>query len=266
VLALLDERTGSRTEVRPGRDGVLRIAAHIPSGRREPGDVTAWRVLALADLVARVAELRGAQALLAAVFPDSVPGELTDVERAVGSLGVHPPAARASLAEAGASLDGPLDVHVMAGAAASRGAAARDTADAGDRAIDVRCGALNLDADLLPAGENDMLGIRLTFLSVTYGEDVNVDRTALATAVDGLTNSRRLVAQWAESPSSPIPEHTASAVRAAFEELDTSLVIRLLRDLADDAGTAPGAKFEAYAFADRILALDLVREIGRYPS
>jgi len=236
---------------------VLRVAAHIPPGPPAPGDITTCRVLLAADLVARTAELHGTQVLTAVVFADAVPEQLTDLERLAGEMGVHPPAARNGLAGAGASLDGPFDLHATA---------APDAAGSSESGIVLRCGSVHIDPEEMRAGRYDVLAVRLALLSVPPGEDVVLGATALGNALDGLTNSRREVAHWAESPSKPMPERLVSALRAAFDELDTALAIGLLRDLADDAGIAAGAKFEAFAFADRILGVDLAREIGHSPS
>jgi hypothetical protein len=40
-------------------------------------------------------------------------------------------------------------------------------------------------------------------------------------------------------------------------------VLALLRDLADDDSVPAGARFETFLYADRILGLDLPRDIGR---
>jgi hypothetical protein len=39
--------------------------------------------------------------------------------------------------------------------------------------------------------------------------------------------------------------------------------LALLRGLAPDASVPAGAKFETFVYADRILGLDLAREVGR---
>jgi hypothetical protein len=39
--------------------------------------------------------------------------------------------------------------------------------------------------------------------------------------------------------------------------------LTLLRDLAEDASVPAGAKFETFVYTDRILGLDLARDIGR---
>jgi hypothetical protein len=40
-------------------------------------------------------------------------------------------------------------------------------------------------------------------------------------------------------------------------------VLALLRDLAANANVSAGAKFKTFVYADRILGLDLAREVGR---
>ena len=71
------------------------------------------------------------------------------------------------------------------------------------------------------------------------------------------------MAEWAESPSRPVPAQIAETVRSAFDDLDTVSVLALLRGLASDADLPPGVKFETFLYADRILGLDLPRDIGR---
>ena len=55
----------------------------------------------------------------------------------------------------------------------------------------------------------------------------------------------------------------AETARAAFDDLDTVSALALLRRLESDASLPAGARFETFAFADRILGLDLARDIGR---
>ena len=55
----------------------------------------------------------------------------------------------------------------------------------------------------------------------------------------------------------------AEAVRAAFSDLDTVSTLGLLGGLAQDASVPAGTEFETFVYADRILGLDLAREVGR---
>ena len=71
------------------------------------------------------------------------------------------------------------------------------------------------------------------------------------------------MAYWAESPSRPIPTPIAKLAGAAFGHLNTVSALTLLRGLVGDARVPAGAKFETFVYADRILGLDLPREIGQ---
>ena len=54
---------------------------------------------------------------------------------------------------------------------------------------------------------------------------------------------------------------------AAYDDdLDTPRALQVLRRLERDADVADGAKFEAFAHLDRLLGLDLVRDVGRAPA
>ena len=58
-----------------------------------------------------------------------------------------------------------------------------------------------------------------------------------------------------------------SDFNAAFDDdLDTPAALRVLRSLEKDSEIPPGAKFETFAHADRLLGLDLARDIGREPA
>lgn len=74
---------------------------------------------------------------------------------------------------------------------------------------------------------------------------------------------RLRVAQWAESPSRPVPAQIAETVQSAFGDLNTVSALALLRGLEADPDVPAGAKFETFLYADRILGLDLPRDIGR---
>jgi cysteinyl-tRNA synthetase len=71
------------------------------------------------------------------------------------------------------------------------------------------------------------------------------------------------VAEWAQSPSKPMPPPITGTVQAAFADLDTVSLLALLRGLAADASVPAGTKFETFVYADRVLGLDLPRSIGR---
>lgn len=109
----------------------------------------------------------------------------------------------------------------------------------------------------------DPLALRLAFLQHRYRQQMNLTWAVIEGAATTLTRWRTRVAEWATEPSAPIPaawlEDFQSAVR---DDLDTPRALQLLHAVERDSG-APGAKFEFFAYADRILGLDLVRDVGR---
>jgi len=262
VIRLLDARTGSPAEVRPAQPGVLRICAHAPAAAGS--GMTALRVLLVADLLARTAELGGLQTLTAVQLAGPSPGRAAAIEGDAAALGIHPPAAHGACGDAPALLGGQVDVHV-AGDDAGMGP--------GPAGLFARVGTAYLaGADdypgpaggrLFAGSRGGPLAVRLALMSFPGHHPADVDDGALAQADGTLGSWRQHVARWAESPSRPIPGPIAEAARAAFSDLDTVSALALLRGLLPDADVPAGAKFETFVYADRILGLDLAREVGR---
>ena len=258
---MLDARTGSPTEVRPARPGVLRVCAHVQQAEAGSG-ITALRVLLVADLLARTAELTGLQVLTALEISGPLAGQAAALESDASALGIHPPAARTGPRDAPSSLGGPIDVRVLgqgadqdlAGLIVSVGAAHLGWTDSRREAA----------AGRLPAGDgHDPLAVRLALMSFPSHQPADLTDGVLGGARETLAYWRQRVALWAESPSQPMPAHIADAASAAFSDLDTASALTLLRGLAPDAGMPAGAKFETFVYADRVLGLDLARDIGR---
>ncbi len=118
-----------------------------------------------------------------------------------------------------------------------------------------------------PGGLADLLvdptALRLSLLSVPRGTPVRLDPAGLAEAARTLAGWRRAVAEWSRQPSRPVPEEVRVRLRAAWEDdLDLPGVLAVLRDVADAPGLPDGARFETYVYADRLLALDLARDLG----
>lgn len=248
MLRLLDAGNRRYVEVKPARAGLLRVCAHAPQA---PGaaDLTGLRVLLVADLLTRAAELHHLQVLTVLTFAGQLPGQPADFEQAAGAFGMYP-AARASHGDARAALDGPIDVHLVSGPGTAEGLA-------------VPVGAARTERPAHDILRSDPLAVRLALLSVPYHQPADLTDGQLAEAGDTARLWRRRVAGWAESPSRPMPAATASAIRSAIDDLDTVRVLALLNDLSLDAGAPAGAKFETFLYADRILALDLPSEIGQ---
>jgi hypothetical protein len=263
MVRLLDARTGSYAEVRPARRGLLRVCAHVPGTAGET-DITWLRVLLVADLLARTAELQDLQVLTILAFTDQASAQVAAFERAADALGIHPPSARASWPESHTSPGGPVDVHLDAREA---------DIDGSQSGLAVRVGTARLPraddhsevaaSDMLTGPGRDPLAARLALLCVPYQQPADLTEGALADAQETIARWRRQVADWAESPSRPIPARIAETTRTAFGDLDTVATLALLRDLAMDDGMPPGAKFETFVYTDRVLGLDLPRDIGR---
>jgi hypothetical protein len=266
MLRLLDARSDSYVEVRPARRGLLRVCAHVPGTAGET-DITWLRVLLAADLLGRTAELDGLQVLTVLAFAGQASAQLAAFERAADALGIHPPAARASVPESHTSAGGPIDVHLDAQDAQDAGV------DSGRPGLVARVGAAQLSwaddhgeaamAGVLAGPGSDPLAARLALVSVPYYQPADLTEGMLADAQETIAHWRSRVAEWAESPSRPIPARIADTIRARFSDLDTVAAIALLRDLAADDGVPAGARFETFVYADRVLGLDLPRDIGR---
>jgi hypothetical protein len=100
-------------------------------------------------------------------------------------------------------------------------------------------------------------------MSVPRQQSAEITVATLAGAARILNEWRHRLADWAKFPSHRIPESVQAAFLAAFESLDAIAVLSTLSLLATDETTPPGARFEASVYADRVLGLDLPRDIGR---
>lgn len=233
------------------------MCAHVPEAAGR-SDLAGLRVLLVADLLARTAELRDWQVLTALACQDSDPAQLAVLERAADALNIHPPAVRAGPDEARASLGGPIDVDLVGDAVGI---------DGDQSGLVVRVGPVR-PREAGPLGESaadqpDPLAIRLAMLSFPYHQSADLTEGVLAQARQTLAHWRRRVAEWARLPSRPIPEPVADRLRIALDDLDTAAALALLQSLEPDDDVPTGARFETFVYADRILGLDLPREIGR---
>jgi hypothetical protein len=204
------------------------------------------------------------QVLTAWAFAGQPGEQVTAWERGIAALGIHPPAARVGPGAAQPSPDGPVDVHVAAGRAAVAPVQSGVVVPVG--AVHLRQdGGRGEEAaeDLLAAHGRDPLAVRLALIRYPYHQPVGLTEGALDGADGTIGDWRRGVAGWAQSPSRPMPAPVAAKVRDAFAELDTVSVLAVLQDVASDDGVPGGAKFETFVYADRLLGLDLARDIGR---
>ena len=116
------------------------------------------------------------------------------------------------------------------------------------------------------AARCDPLALRLALLSTRYREQTDLSWDLITGADRTLQRWRWAVAGWAESPSAPIDPATRSAVLdACDDDLDTPRALEVLRAF-ENSEASDGSKFETFAWADRLLGLDLARLVGQSPA
>lgn len=271
MLRIADTRTGHLMEIPAAPRHLLRSCVHLPALGTGTGiGPVHLRVPLVGDVLARTAELNGLQVVTVLTTPELTPDQTRALDRVMAVLGIHPPAA-VGAHHPDAALGGPADVHVVAQGA--------DTGDAtGGGRIEVgRVSTVLLEEgvpdpghllspdrpDVLVPETADPLAVRLLLLHRPYATPVTVTGAALAEARGTLRQWRRQVADWAQDPSRPIPADLLRESHAALvEDLDVAAVLDLLADVAGRSDVPPGAKFETFAHLDRVLGLDLVRDVG----
>jgi hypothetical protein len=246
VLRFRDDRTGSLTELTLDPSVPLRVCVDGDSCGAEFG-LRAVRVLLVADVLVRIAELSGLQVVAVLAAAGGPPAGL---ERAVAALDLHPLPVADRAGEAAALLGGQVHVRVAASGAGP-----------GDGVL---IGVGPAEGPIPGSRTGDPLALRLALLGYPYRQPVKLTEAALAGARDTAGRWRHAVAKWATEPSRPIPAETAHRISVAFDnDLDTPAALDVLVNLELDGEAPAGAKFETFAFADRVLGLELVREIGR---
>ncbi|MER7491356.1 hypothetical protein ABT033_01695 [Streptomyces pharetrae] len=246
MLRIIDAGTGEVVEAAPARRGLTRVEAHAPGL-----DPTALRVLLVADLLVRALELGGTPVwgLLRAERPQ------TELRAAADTLGIRPLEDRA---QAGPGLGERQVLHVIA-----EGAAAPDGVRVGVAAVEPARPAHAPGEETQALLGGDPAVLRLALLARPRREPVRLDAEALAEAGRTLGRWRRAVAGWAREPSRPVPEEVRGRLRAAWEDdLDVPGVLRVLRRVENEPELPDGARFETYVYADRLLGLDLARDLG----
>lgn len=259
MLRIIDAGTGEPVEAAPARRGLTRVEAHAPGL-----DPTALRVLLVADVLVRALELGGTPVwgLLAGKR------QRTELRAAATALGVRPLEDRTT---AGPGLGERQVLHVVAeGAAAPEGVrvGVAVVEAPGEREVP---GAREvpdspLGPSLGPLLDGDPAVLRLALLSRRRSEPVRLEAGGLDEARRTLDRWRRAVAEWARQPSRPVPDEVRARLRAAWEDdLDVPGVLRVLRWVEGEPELPDGARFETYVHADRLLGLDLARDLGALP-
>ncbi|MCQ9132492.1 hypothetical protein [Streptomyces hilarionis] len=245
MLRIIDARTGEPALAAPVRRGLTRVQAHA-SGY----GAASLRVLLVADLLVRALELGGTPAWL------QLTGDRDQAELRAGAtaLGMHPFEDGRDLA---AGVGEAQILHVVGEGGRSPDDGVRifvAPVEGCPATVDARRAVPDADPAVL----------RLALLSAPRAEPLRLDATALAEARDTLARWRRAVADWARQPSRPVPEELRARLRAAWDDdLDVPAVLNVLRSVGDAGpGLAAGARFETYAYADRLLGLELTRDLG----
>ncbi|MEE1753534.1 hypothetical protein [Streptomyces sp. SP18CS02] len=269
MLRIVDTRTGHLVEIPSVSRHVLSVCVHPPVGDAGIG-MTDVRVLLVGDVLARTAELHGLESRTFLTTPDLSHERARELERAMSALGVHPPLTAGARHTNGTPCAA-ADVHVHA-----YGSAARDAGDgvrvevgrvgpvAGeggdpDRARLLAPGPLDAAA---PEG-TDPLAVRMLLLGHAYRAPVTVTGTALEEARRTLGRWRQMVADWAQEPSRPVPADVLRHAHAVLaDDLGVPAVLDALVAVAARADVPAGARFETFALLDRVLGLDLAREVG----
>ncbi|RPE45626.1 hypothetical protein EDD90_8915 [Streptomyces sp. Ag109_O5-1] len=247
VLRILDAKTGETVPAAPARRALTRVEAHA-SGY----DLTALRVLLTTDLLLRALEIGGTP-VLPLLTADRHQAEL---HAAATTLGIRP-------FEDGRDLSSGLGeaqvVHVAAEGVTVPGAGA-----SGAGVSVAVASASGPDADVLNQLADPAV-LRLALLDAPRGTAVHLGAGALDEAGRRLGRLRQSVAHWARSPSRPVPEKVRGRLRDAWEDdLDVPGVLAVLRWMENQPEIPDGARFETCAYADRLLALDLTRDLGRF--
>ncbi|MEU6575739.1 hypothetical protein [Streptomyces sp. NPDC046805] len=246
MLRIIDARTGEPVPVPPARRGLTRVEAHV-SGP----DTSSLRVLLVADLLVRALELGGTP-VWSTLTGDREPAEL---RAAALALGIRPFEDARDLA------GGPGEaqtVRVMGEGDDSvpPGTVMRVAPVAGEAGAGVSPASVG---GSLP----DPAALRLALLSAPRTSPVRIDAAALDDAASTLAQWRRAVAAWARQPSRPVPDDVRRRLHGAWEDdLDVPAVLGVLRWVENSADLPDGARFETYAYADRLLGLELTRDLG----
>jgi len=236
---LYDADAGRLVEVRPAVHRLLRVRA-----------VGGLRVLLVADLLRRAAERRGWRVALAR--------DDADVAADLGTLNVHP----ASEALPGNA----ADVEIRSTRRDHEGLSRSEAGQSFTIMVVVEHAEVvthELEPLRVGLAMPDPLALRLALLGVHHRRPAEVGGPVLQEAEATLRRWRARVAGWAEEPSRPMCAEYVQNVYAAYDDdLETPSALRELHGLEHDESIPAGSKFEAFVHLDRLLGLDLARDVG----
>ncbi|MFF2847336.1 hypothetical protein ACFVT5_13465 [Streptomyces sp. NPDC058001] len=257
-MTITDGRTHHAVALPTRRGRLLRMCVHMPVNDGSPGP-TAARVLVTADVLLRSVEATGRQMDWVVEVPDATATEQTEAVRVLAaSLGAHPPSGFTAEGGAREALGAPADVDVFG-----------DGRRNAEQGLWLEVGTVRQvgTPESQPERDADLLAVRLDLLGRPYHRAATLMRRTLDDAERTLTRWRGRVARWACAPSQPVPEEYRSrAATALATDLATPAVLNLLLRAESAEDLPDGAKFETFAQLDRILGLELAREVGRVPA
>ncbi|MFD3559671.1 hypothetical protein ACFWVU_08365 [Streptomyces sp. NPDC058686] len=236
---------------------VVRIGVPValPEGGEALSDV---RAMLVADVLTRVLELSGTIAYTGLICPDGADERRAALQARAAGLGMHPAAAHGDERSVEGELGGHFAVRV------SRSEDAPEDVD-GD-VIRLAVGDAHA-ADGAAERADDPLALRLALLTEPRTEPLRLAPASVAAAHHTLLRWRHAVATWADSPSRPMPGPARDSIRDCLEDnLDLPGVLHTLHRLEHSGDAPAGALFETFAYVDRVLGLDLVRDVGRGPA
>ncbi|GGT86205.1 hypothetical protein GCM10010256_53030 [Streptomyces coeruleorubidus] len=298
VLRIIDARTGEPVHAAPARRGLTRVEVHAPGSDAtnlrvllvadllvralEIGGTPVWALLTGGS---RQAELRAdAAALGIRPFEDSPDvsaglGEAQVVHVAAAG-GTAPDGVRIAVAPVEAAGPGTSggerreagtadDVSAEPGPPADKssepsppsGRPAEEDPRADKSSASDRSNGRPMGPGTL--GGVDPTVLRLALLTRHHNAPVRLEEAVLEEAGATLARWRGAVARWARRPSRPVPDEVRGRLREAWEDdLDVPRVLDELRRVENEPELPEGARFETYAYADRLLGLELTRDLG----
>jgi hypothetical protein len=247
VVHLFDAAQGFMAALLPTGKRTLRLRVHLAC----PGLVVGWdevRALVVSDVLLRALEMEGVQVFPALAVPDLPPLQIQRLDGLLACYGVH---------ATEPDDDARADVHVLTSAHRALPASG----------IALRVGPTTVTALRPPlpkeATDYDATVRRCALLAASYREPLTVSEAGLLDAATALAGWRTWVAAWSRVPSAPLPPTIRDQARTLLgADLDTPGLLRLLSRVADDPGLSDGARFETFVWLDRVLGLELSRDLG----
>jgi hypothetical protein len=254
MLVLRDPFTGDPVRLQASRGAMLTLGCALPA---DTATVTLVRVLLVGDVVRRILEDLHDVQVMSAV--------LSDDPKILERIGPHMSTVRPpigvfdSAAAARTALGRHPDILIAPPHSAEDHPLYRIPA----ATTVVRVAPVHWVAPGLHC-EPDPATVRYAFTQAPYEYELVLTNAMLDHSAAQLDRWRHRMSDWSRSVSRPIPPWWRTHMIAALDnDLDLAAAAERMNRLEDSATVEPGAKFEAFAFLDRILAVDLARDLGR---